>query len=225
MMMKKLKAAALVGVALAGLTAGSTAQAATTVFTDRALWQAAVDAANGITTTDTFSTDIAPADTITLSSGIVSANSLPGRLFLDNGVGSGSYRNNVDGRALSASETITWTFPIPIFAFGADFFSVTAGTAQITASFSGSSETFNLGGELGASPGTTVSGFIGFLGTSTITSLVFSSAILENDFFRIDNASFATPIPIPAALPLFATGVAAVAYAGRRKRKAAQATA
>jgi hypothetical protein len=30
-------------------------------------------------------------------------------------------------------------------------------------------------------------------------------------------------VPIPAALPLFATGVAAVAYAGRRKRKAAQA--
>jgi hypothetical protein len=33
-----------------------------------------------------------------------------------------------------------------------------------------------------------------------------------------------TPVPIPAALPLFATGVGAVAYAGRR-RKAAQAAA
>jgi hypothetical protein len=31
---------------------------------------------------------------------------------------------------------------------------------------------------------------------------------------------YVTPVPIPAALPLFATGVAAVAYAGRRKRKA-----
>jgi hypothetical protein len=34
-----------------------------------------------------------------------------------------------------------------------------------------------------------------------------------------------TPVPIPAALPLFATGVAAVAWAGRRKRKAAEAVA
>jgi hypothetical protein len=32
-------------------------------------------------------------------------------------------------------------------------------------------------------------------------------------------------VPVPAALPLFATGVAAVAWAGRRKRKAAEANA
>jgi hypothetical protein len=34
-----------------------------------------------------------------------------------------------------------------------------------------------------------------------------------------------TPVPIPAALPLFATGVAAVGWLGRRKRKAANAAA
>jgi hypothetical protein len=34
-----------------------------------------------------------------------------------------------------------------------------------------------------------------------------------------------SPVPIPAALPLFATGVAAVGYLGRRKRKAAVAAA
>jgi hypothetical protein len=36
---------------------------------------------------------------------------------------------------------------------------------------------------------------------------------------------YTTPIPIPAAVPLVATGVAALAYAGRRKRDAAQAAA
>jgi hypothetical protein len=35
--------------------------------------------------------------------------------------------------------------------------------------------------------------------------------------------AIATPIPLPAALPLFATGIAAVACASSRKRKTAQA--
>lgn len=34
-----------------------------------------------------------------------------------------------------------------------------------------------------------------------------------------------SPVPVPAALPLFATGVAALGYLGRRKRKAAAAIA
>jgi hypothetical protein len=36
---------------------------------------------------------------------------------------------------------------------------------------------------------------------------------------------YTAPIPVPAALPLFATGLVALAYAGRRKRRAAQAAA
>jgi hypothetical protein len=47
----------------------------------------------------------------------------------------------------------------------------------------------------------------------------------ENALVLTADNVFVKPVPIPAALPLFATGVAAVGYAGRRKRKAAQAAA
>jgi hypothetical protein len=48
-------------------------------------------------------------------------------------------------------------------------------------------------------------------------------AVAGSTIDYIDGEVSVAVVPIPAALPLFATGVAAVAYAGRRKRKAAQA--
>jgi hypothetical protein len=51
-----------------------------------------------------------------------------------------------------------------------------------------------------------------------------STSVLNRAYFNVSGTALSS-IPIPAALPLFATGVAAVAYAGRRKRKVAQAAA
>jgi hypothetical protein len=61
-----------------------------------------------------------------------------------------------------------------------------------------------------------------------ISGLTLTRANLNNSSKSVivvggEDIAFA-PVPIPAALPLFATGVAAVTYAGRRKRKAAHAT-
>ncbi len=104
------------------LSSVSSAEAFTT-FTNRTAWQAAVDTiAGSVTTTDTFSNNIASAQTITLDSGIVSANSFPPAVaFGDNSVSGGLFFNATDGDAGVASATITWTFPSPVFAFGADF--------------------------------------------------------------------------------------------------------
>jgi choice-of-anchor C domain-containing protein len=58
-----------------------------------------------------------------------------------------------------------------------------------------------------------------FKALTGLTTLSFSST--NNSGFWgpfIDNVSVA-PVPIPAALPLFATGVAALVFVGRRKRK------
>jgi hypothetical protein len=49
------------------------------------------------------------------------------------------------------------------------------------------------------------------------------ATLFDADTFPTGDTITLNIVPIPAALPLFATGVAAVAYAGRRKRKAAQA--
>jgi hypothetical protein len=67
-----------------------------------------------------------------------------------------------------------------------------------------------------------LTGVFEYTGLSAVPFLIninvqnFGTAGLQ---LLVDNA-FVRPVPIPAALPLFATGVAALAYAGRRKRKA-----
>ncbi|WP_013325153.1 PEP-CTERM sorting domain-containing protein [Gloeothece verrucosa] len=171
-----------------------------TVYTDRAAWQAAVDAfAGSVTTTDTFSNNIPKAQSITLDSGITSTNSLPPDvleiIFNNNAVEDGVYLNATAIASNTASESITWTFPTSVFAFGADFFDTNAGRLTLSGDFDGTGvQTLLVNNTIGARDG-----FLGVIGTSSFNSVVFSSNSTFVDGFEIDNASFAS-VPEPTTL-------------------------
>lgn len=180
------------------LSSVSSAEAFTT-FTNRTAWQAAVDAiAGSVTTTDTFSNNIASAQTITLDSGIVSANSSPPAVaFGDNGVSGGFFNNATDGDAGSASATITWTFPSPVFAFGADFLDANNGWLNLTGNFDGTgNQTLLVNNSIGGA-----NGFLGIIGNANFSSIVFGSNTIFSDVFQIDSASFASVASVPVAVP------------------------
>jgi hypothetical protein len=180
------------------LSSVSSAEAFTT-FTNRTAWQAAVDAiAGSVTTTDTFTNNIASAQTITLDSGIVSANSFPPAvMFGDNSVSGGLFNNATDGDGDGASATITWTFPSPVFAFGADFLSTDAGRLNLTGNFDGTgNQTLLVNNSIGGPDG-----FLGIIGNANFSSIVFGNNITFLDTFQIDSASFASVASVPVAVP------------------------
>lgn len=190
----------------------SSAQAYT-LYTSRAAWQAAVDAISGSVTTDTFSTNIPKAQTITLDSGIVSTNSFPPDIsaidfpFDNNAVIAGQYLNATGD---TASATITWTFPGAVRAFGADFFRVDAGLT-LTGNFDGTgNQTFGVGSKIGARDG-----FFGVIGDIDFASIVFGNGGSSVDAFGIDNASFAvTPSQPPSSVPEPSTVMALAVMVG-----------
>ncbi|GET40734.1 hypothetical protein MiSe_55450 [Microseira wollei NIES-4236] len=190
----------------------SSAQAYT-LYTNRAAWQAAVEAISDSVTTDTFSTDIPKAQTITLDSGIVSTNSFPPDIsairFDNNAVTGGQYRNATGGD--TASATITWTFPGAVRAFGADFFSVNDPGLTLTGNFDGTgNQTFGVGTAIGAN-----TGFFGVIGNIDFGSIVFGNGGSSVDAFDIDNASFAvTPSQPPSSVPEPSTVMALAVMAG-----------
>jgi hypothetical protein len=192
-----------------------------TVFTNRALWQAAVDAITGsVTTTDTFNTNIVPAQSIVLSSGIVSTNSFPPDVTSTNSVSGGRFLNATDGDATASSATVTWTFPSAVRAFGANFFGATAGRLTLTGDFDGTgNQTLPVNSTIGGE-----NGFLGVIGDANFGSIVFGNATNANDNFSIDNASFAT-VSAPTGVPEPST-VAGLLFSGvgllvaRRGRRA-----
>jgi hypothetical protein len=172
-----------------------------TVFTNRAAWEAA--SAGSPIITDTFSTVIPSAQTINLVSGIVSTNSaditLP-NAFNNNSTSVdtvGQYANATQALGAeppphTASETITWTFPRPTFAFGADFFSAGEGRLTLEGDFDGTGiQSLTVYSALG----NTGTGFLGVVGNANFDSIIFSNNITTVDGFFVDNASFVVPEP------------------------------
>lgn len=180
------------------LSSVSSAEAFTT-FTNRTAWQAAVDAiAGSVTTTDTFSNNIASAQTITLDSGIVSTNSFPPAVADgNNSVNKGIFGNTTDGDGNEASATITWTFPSPVFAFGADFIDAAAGRLNLTGNFDGTgNQTLLVNNSIGGA-----NGFLGIIGNANFSSIVFGNNTTTTDTFFIGSASFASVASVPVAVP------------------------
>ena len=102
---------------------------AVAVYTNRAAWEAAV---GGAITTDTFSNDIAGAASIMFDSGVNStaAGSFTNYAF-GNSVSGGRFNGAVDVDDTAGFDQIEWTFPAPIFAFGADWFSTALGAGVL----------------------------------------------------------------------------------------------
>jgi len=172
-----------------------------------------------------LSQDIAPADQITLSSGVVSANSGGARsgTFSDNQVRSNEYNNTVDGTGAQGSTLITLTFQNPITALGFTHLRVNPNLLQLSVFEGAAEETFFVreNGRLGT--------FFGITTDTAFDSIRFTT-IGGADQFDIASLTFAeaptsagpnTPVPLPASLPLLMVAVGGVfAMSGKARRKA-----
>jgi hypothetical protein len=177
-----------------------------TTYTDRASWEAALSGRTIVT--DTFSTTINSAQTISLDSGIVSTNSgpavLPNPPYDNNSVGvitSGAYDNAVQAGSGTASNTISWVFPTAVTAFGADFINASTNRLSLNGDFDGSGlQSLIVHTTIGGS-----NGFLGVIGTTSFTSIILVNPLTQIDSFSIDNASF---VPVPGPLPLLGASLA-----------------
>lgn len=194
----------LPGAWLPGLAAP---ESAFSLYTNRASWEAALR--GRLIVTETFSTPISSAQTISLDSGIVATNSGPAVLpntIKNNSVsevipGTNVYDNATQAGAGSASNTVTWLFPTAITAFGADFFGAGAGRLSLNGDFDGTGlQTLSVHAVLGGADG-----FLGVIGTSSFTSIILGNPRTQVDSFSIDNASFA---PVPRLRPLLGASLA-----------------
>jgi len=122
-----------------------------------------------------------------------------------------------DGQRFSA---FTWTFTDPITAFFADFISFDSiGSTGLSVSFveNGVNQTVNISAlVVGLSRG------VGLTFDHGISSLVFSTTD-GYDNGQIDNLYYASAsaVPVPAALPLLASGLGALGFFGWRRKRSA----
>ncbi len=183
---------------------------------DRSAWEAAVSLPD--TETETFSNVIAQADVLDFDGGIQSVAS--GAIDLPN--------HRVDGDRFlgtlrpAASEspgylTFVWTFPEPVTAFGADFFSI-GGSRQVSVqgTFDAGLEAFDLR-TLFIADGGLDQGFFGLTSTVPFDSVtLIALGTSTNDSFTVDNVTIQVPEPTGGAL----LAVATVAFlAGRSRRR------
>lgn len=218
MMIKTLLATS--GVVALVLTSGTAS--AITVFSDRTLFEAAV----GPLTTETFDNTIGTAPTIMFDGGITSTKSSDGIPPTLNRVEFGVFSGFV---ARDDFRNISFTFPDPIFAFGADFKDVES--LFVSGLFDNSNETLSISDTIAGS-----AGFFGLSSSNAFTQILFTTnagvvlfpggSPLGGDSFDVDNLSVSTsaavsPVPLPAALPLLAAGIGAMGFMGWRKRRKA----
>ncbi|MDJ0928638.1 MAG: PEP-CTERM sorting domain-containing protein [Gammaproteobacteria bacterium] len=181
------------------------ANAVVTTFDDRAAFDAAV--AGLIIVDDDFDTDIAQAQSIVFVSGVESINAAPPlSFFTDNSVTGGLYRNALERTNEPVNTSITWTFPVPVTGFGFDVFRADNTGLRVTIDDGSGSQTFLIYDVI-MGTGNAANGFAGFVGMAPFSTVQFTSAPADFDSFEMDNLTFASPIPVPAAFWLFGSAV------------------
>jgi len=191
---------------IGSLIAGSAS--ATTTFVDFEFDRSTWVAATGVVTNDPFDNDIAQNDVLDFDSGIQSVASGP-QASPNHVVSGGDFQATLRTTTAAASipgyTSIVFTFPQPVTAFGADFFSI-GGSRQVSVqgTFDAGLEAFDLRALIGADGGVD-QGFFGLTSSTPFSSitLIALGSIASNDAFRVDNVAFELPEPAasqPAAL-------------------------
>jgi hypothetical protein len=184
---------------------------AVTTFVDVEFDRSAWEALASDVSTDPFNSLIAQADVLLFDSGIESvAAGLNTAASHD--VFEGRFRGTLrtSGSSAPGYLTFTWTFPEPVTAFGADFFSIGASReVSVQGTFDAGLEAFDLR-TLFIGDGGLDQGFFGLISAEPFTSitLIALGSIDSNDAFTIDNVAFGLPEPANA------TGAALLAVAG-----------
>ena len=191
--------ASMLAIAVAG-----TASAATTMYTDRAAFEAAA----GALTTEDFSGAPSSAFTYGVHGGTVaiaggaSSYAVNGTDYLD---------TDIAGTPIDPG-TLTITFTSAITAFGADFFSLNNNVPRTYLNVGGTE--FN---PLPDSPA-----FLGFISDTGFTTVTFFNPLDggNDDHFGLDNLSYGAA-PEPASWAMMLGGFGAIGGAMRSRRKAA----
>jgi hypothetical protein len=206
---------------------GTTAEAAQ-IFTDRAAWEAALSGATIVN--ETFPDTIDNAPVITFASGVVSTgvDGLASNHVTGNALG-GTYGANIDSNPSPFSETlfdsITWTFPTPVVAFGADWSNFGAGGITLLASgdFDGTgTSTIDFVNVLGDDV-FNQHDFLGVIGDAAFANVVFTNSdhpTILNVAFSARFLSFTTGavrVPQPATLLLLLAAFAVLSVAASRR--------
>lgn len=200
------------------LTMAGTANASVVVFTDRAAFLTAI---GGPVLTEDFNS-IAGGTSIDNASVDLGAFSLilAGPNFggeID--IFSPASQQDIDGTNTVSVESklgasLLFNFVSGIRAWGADFKSLNDSERRTDVKVAG--ETLLL-------PIEPVSGtltFYGFISDSLFTEIEFEGVI--NDTYGLDNVAFSSTVsavPVPAALPLFGTGLAVMGFVGWRRKR------
>ncbi len=235
-------ALAAIGAVAAGLIAAQVSAAPTT-FTDLAAFNAAVGAIPLINTevidfeTFTGQNGATPGDVIASGStvkGVTFTPSLdPGFDLAVRGIGGTSGSNVLgttsDGGAtvgqFALGESVGFSLSQPTQAFGLyivanpdfDFF---ADDVTLSAAGTSVSNPTGLAGSDVNGVNALFLGIVDDMATFNTASIRFGPdpVTFNGAFFEIDDISYTAPIPIPAALPLFLTGLAALGVAGWMRR-------
>ncbi len=205
---------ALAGSLALALAVGAPAQASITVYSSRAAFEAAVPGA----TVETFDEVAAPTTILNGTSfNGVTYTSSTGNPLITSGFTPLSPPNtlgeDVNGY-FAGSDTITFTFPNPVTAFGVSINTTDNGTGVFTA-------TDDLGNVVGSSfdpfPGLTTGEFIGY--TSTLAFTTETIAAPGGSSFTLDDLSYFPPNVVPEPSTICLAGLGALCLAGYRIRR------
>jgi len=211
----------IAAVLVAGLVFVAPVASASTTFVDFEFDRSAWDAAVPNIVEDPFDNDIAQSGVLDFDSGIQSVASgvsgTPNHL-VDGTSGRFQGTLRTAGSSAPGYLSFVWTFPEPVTAFGADFFSI-GGSREVSVqgTFDAGLESFDLR-TLFIGDGGLDQGFFGLTSTQPFTSitLVALGSIDSNDAFTVDNVAFGV-LPEPAS-PGVAALLAVALLAARRRR-------
>jgi hypothetical protein len=194
----------------------STATAAITTYTNRALWQAAA----GATTGENFNSYLVdtPFHAVPLDVGAFTISMTPGAIsgswnFID--VPPPAFSDfNVDGTnianiGIEDQDAAFFTFDQPITSFGADFAAWNDGVPR---------SNMIIGADV-ISPATTPGNQVRFFGVTSTTpfTTVEFRGLPDSDGFSIDNLEF-TRVPEPSTVAMLGVGAAGLLRLVRRRR-------